>query len=209
MGKHSGARSQACVAQGRLAGGRPRKGGWAAIAHPHHSAPSCRQGPPRLHMCGILWGRFCWEADDWGCDLQLRVFVLLFRLEKVYNLVKEAMPKKLDGQSGVEGVGWAGPYPDPDSRRAAFLGLVRALPGRDVGLSGGRPSLPSSPSPQTSAEGLSSGKALPQGLRLLDSRAVSGFQAWRLLTLLDLQGGYWQGLSYYYFRPTGSLNVEI
>ena len=36
----------------------------------------------------------------------------LFRLEKVYNLVKEAMPKKPDGQSGVEGVGWAGPHPN-------------------------------------------------------------------------------------------------
>ena len=78
-----------------------------------------------------------------------------------------------------------------------------------MGLSGGHPSVPSSPSPQTSAEGLSSGKALPRELRLLDSRAVSGFQAWRLLTLLGWQGGYWQGLSYYYFRPAGSLNVEI
>ena len=202
MGKHSGARSQACVAQGRLAGGRPRKGGWAATVHPPIQLPAAgraHHGPTR----------FRWEADSRGHGLQLRGFVLLFRLEKVYNLVKEAMPKKPDGQSGVEGVGWAGPHPDPGSRRAAFLGLVRALPGGGLGLSGGRPSMPSSPSAQTSAEGLSSGKALPRGLRLLDSRAVSGFQAWRLLTLLGWQGGYWQGLSYYYFRPAGSLNVEI
>lgn len=35
--------------------------------------------------------------------MKLRGFVLPFRLEKVYNLVKEAMPKKPDAQSGVEG----------------------------------------------------------------------------------------------------------
>ena len=93
-------------------------------------------------MCGVLWGRFSGEADDQGHDLQLRGFVLLFRLEKVYNLVKEAMPKKPDGQSGVEGVGWAGPHPNTGSRRAPFLGLVGALPGAGVGLSGGRPSVP-------------------------------------------------------------------
>lgn len=37
-------------------------------------------------------------------------FFFLFRLEKVYNLVKEAMPKKPDGQSGVEGIGWGKPH---------------------------------------------------------------------------------------------------
>ena len=36
------------------------------------------------------------------------MFTLLFRLEKVYNLVNETMPKKLDGQSGVQTIGWAG-----------------------------------------------------------------------------------------------------
>ena len=70
------------------------------------------------------------------------IYTFLFRLEKVYNLVKEAMPKKPDGQSGVEGVGWAGPHPNTGSRRAPFLGLVGALPGAGVGLSGGRPSVP-------------------------------------------------------------------
>lgn len=36
--------------------------------------------------------------------------ILLFRLEKVYNLVKETLPKKPDGQSGVRGASdWAGP----------------------------------------------------------------------------------------------------
>lgn len=33
--------------------------------------------------------------------LEFKGFVLFFRLEKVYNLVKETMPKKPDGQSGV------------------------------------------------------------------------------------------------------------
>ena len=109
----------------RQAGGRPAKeGGWAATVHPPiqlSAAGRAHHGPTR----------FRWEADGRGHGLQLRGFVL-FRLEKVYNLVKEAMPKKPDGQSGVEGVGWAGPHPDPGSRRAAFLRLVRALPGAGV-----------------------------------------------------------------------------
>lgn len=50
------------------------------------------------------------------------------------------------------------------------------------------------PCPQISAEGLSSGKALPQGLRLLDSRACLGSRPGDF-SPSGWQGGYWQGLS--------------
>ena len=50
------------------------------------------------------------EAGDRGRGIKLKEFILLFRLEKVYNLVKETLPKKPDGQSGVrEVLDWAGP----------------------------------------------------------------------------------------------------
>lgn len=52
-----------------------------------------------------------------------------------------------------------GPDPEPGSGRAALLGLVGLGPAEGcVALTAGCLSVPSSPSPQTSAEGLSSGK---------------------------------------------------
>lgn len=67
--------------------------------------------------------------------------------------------------------------------KGCFSRACRGSAWRGCGAYWWLPFCASSPCPQTSAEGLSSGKALPQGLRLLDSRAVSGFQAWRFLTL--------------------------
>lgn len=57
------------------------------------------------------------------------MFTLLFRLEKVYNLVNETMPKKLDGQSGVQDIGWAGPHLSVSS---AGLGLGTGCVGQKV-----------------------------------------------------------------------------
>lgn len=66
------------------------------------------QGSARQHLqppgCPCLDGGACYsEAGDWGRGVKLREFIFLFRLEKVYNLVKENLPKKSDGQSGGQG----------------------------------------------------------------------------------------------------------
>lgn len=42
-----------------------------------------------------------------GQGSRLKGSPVLFRLEKVYNLVKETMPKKPDAQSGERALPWA------------------------------------------------------------------------------------------------------
>lgn len=107
------------------------------------------QGSARQHLqppgCPCLDGGACYsEAGDWGRGVKLREFIFLFRLEKVYNLVKESLPKKSDGQSGGQGA------PKPALAPGGLLcgGLVRAWAGEGcVALPLGVLSVPSSPVP--------------------------------------------------------------
>ena len=104
-----------------------------------------------------------------GYGLKLRGFTLLFRLEKVYNLVKETMPKKPDGQSGVEGCRLGGPL----TLTLAPEGLLFwNLSGLSLwgDMRGCGSLLAALLCPLPSAGGLSSGRALASGTE------ASGFQ---------------------------------